>query len=32
MTLAEVAEYLQLAERTVLRMAQRGDIPAAKVA
>ena len=32
MTLTEVAEYLQLAERTVLRMAQRGDIPAAKVA
>jgi PTS system nitrogen regulatory IIA component len=32
MTLAEVAEYLQLAERTVLRMAQRGEIPAAKVA
>jgi excisionase family DNA binding protein len=32
MTLAEVAEYLQLAERTVLRMAQRGEIPATKVA
>jgi len=32
MTLGEVAEYLHLAERTVLRMAQRGDIPAAKVA
>ena len=32
MTLAEVADYLQLAERTLLRMAQRGDIPAAKVA
>lgn len=32
MTLAEVAQYLQLAERTVLRMAQRGEIPAAKVA
>jgi len=32
MTLSEVAEYLQLAERTVLRMAQRGQIPAAKVA
>ncbi|MBT3202426.1 MAG: PTS transporter subunit EIIA [Phycisphaerales bacterium] len=32
MTLTEVADYLQLAERTVLRMAQRGDIPAAKVA
>ena len=32
MTLSEVAAYLQLAERTVLRMAQRGEIPAAKVA
>ena len=32
MTLPEVAKYLQLAERTVLRMAQRGEIPAAKVA
>ncbi|HUS90592.1 MAG TPA: PTS sugar transporter subunit IIA [Phycisphaerae bacterium] len=32
MTLTDVAEYLQLAERTVLRMAQRGEIPAAKVA
>ncbi|MFP3938287.1 MAG: PTS sugar transporter subunit IIA [Phycisphaerae bacterium] len=32
MTPAEVAEYLQLAERTVLRMAQRGEIPATKVA
>ncbi len=32
MTLTEVAEYLQLADRTVLRMAQRGEIPAAKVA
>ena len=32
MTLAEVAQYLQLAEKTVLRMAQRGDIPAAKIA
>jgi len=32
MTLAEIAEYLHLAERTVLRMAQRGEIPAAKVA
>jgi PTS system nitrogen regulatory IIA component len=32
MTLGEVAEYLQLAEKTVLRMAQRGEIPAAKVA
>ena len=32
MTSAQVADYLQLAERTVLRMAQRGEIPAAKVA
>jgi len=32
MTLSETAAYLQLAERTVLRMAQRGEIPAAKVA
>ncbi len=32
MTLSEVAEYLQLSDRTVLRMAQRGEIPAAKVA
>ena len=32
MTLAEVAKYLQLAEKTILRMAQKGQIPAAKVA
>jgi PTS system nitrogen regulatory IIA component len=32
MTLAEVADFLQLAEKTILRMAQRGQIPAAKVA
>jgi PTS system nitrogen regulatory IIA component len=32
MTLSETAQYLHLAERTVLRMAQRGEIPAAKVA
>ncbi|MFH1615602.1 MAG: PTS sugar transporter subunit IIA [Planctomycetota bacterium] len=32
MTLPEVAEYLQLAEKTVLRMVQRGEIPAAKIA
>lgn len=32
MTLAEVSQYLQLAEKTVLRMVQRGEIPAAKVA
>jgi excisionase family DNA binding protein len=32
MTLAEVARYLQLAKKTVLRMARQGKIPAAKVA
>ncbi|MFW5752725.1 MAG: helix-turn-helix domain-containing protein [Planctomycetota bacterium] len=32
MTLPEVANHLQLAERTVLRMAQRGEIPAARIA
>lgn len=32
MTLAEVADFLQLAEKTVLRMAHKGQIPAAKVA
>lgn len=32
MTLPQAAAYLQLAEKTVLRMAQRGDLPAAKVA
>lgn len=32
MTVSNVAEYLQLAEKTVVRMAQRGEIPAAKVA
>ena len=32
MTLSQAAEYLQLAEKTVLRMAQRGKIPAAKIA
>lgn len=32
MTVSDVAEYLQLAEKTVVRMAQRGEIPAAKVA
>ncbi len=31
MTLAEVAEYLHLAEKTVVRMAQRKEIPAAKM-
>jgi len=32
MTLAEVARYLQLAEKTVLRMVKGGEIPAAKIA
>ena len=32
MTLSEVAEYLRLAEKTVLRMAHRGEIPCGKVA
>jgi PTS system nitrogen regulatory IIA component len=32
MTLSEVAEYLRLAEKTVLRMAHRREIPCGKVA
>lgn len=32
MTLEEVAEYLQVSEKSVLRMAQSGKIPSAKVA
>jgi PTS system nitrogen regulatory IIA component len=32
MTSSQVADYLQLAEKTVVRMAQRGELPAAKVA
>src|SRR3989339_1377334 len=32
MTLAEVAEYLHRADRTVRRMAQKSEIPAAKIA
>lgn len=32
MTLSEMAEYLKVAKRSLLRMAQRGDIPATKVA
>ncbi len=32
MTVAEVAAYLQLADKTILRMAQSGRIPAAKIA
>ena len=31
MTVEQVAEYLQLNTQTVSRMAQRGDLPAAKV-
>ena len=31
MTVAEVAEYLRLGEATVYRLAQEGEIPAAKV-
>jgi PTS system nitrogen regulatory IIA component len=32
MTLGEMAEYLRIAKRSLVRMAQRGDIPATKVA
>lgn len=32
MTLSEVAEYLQLSEKSVLRMCQKGGIPGAKIA
>lgn len=32
MTLAEMAGYLKIAKRSLLRMAERGDIPATKVA
>ena len=32
MTLEEMAQYLKIARRALLRMAQRGDIPATKVA
>jgi PTS system nitrogen regulatory IIA component len=32
MTLAEMADYLKVARRSLLKMAERGDIPAAKVA
>ena len=31
MTLGEVASYLKVAERTVLRMVHNGEIPCAKV-
>jgi PTS system nitrogen regulatory IIA component len=32
MTLAEMADYLKVAKRSLVRMARRGDIPATKVA
>ncbi|WP_408033341.1 helix-turn-helix domain-containing protein, partial [Thermodesulfatator autotrophicus] len=32
MTVKEVAEYLQLDEHTIYRMARKGEIPAYKVA
>ena len=32
MTLAEMADYLKIAKRSLLRMAQRGDIPSTKIA
>jgi PTS system nitrogen regulatory IIA component len=32
MTLAEMADYLKVAKRSLLKMAERGDIPATKVA
>ena len=32
MTLAEMADYLKVAKRSLLKMAQHGDIPATKVA
>ena len=32
MTLGEMADYLRIAKRSLLRMARRGDIPATKVA
>jgi nitrogen PTS system EIIA component len=32
MTLSEIASYLKLAEKTVLRMAQKGEIPSVKIA
>jgi len=31
LTVAEVADYLRVAERTVREMIDRGDIPAAKI-
>lgn len=32
MTLSEVAEYLKVAEKTILRMIKKGEIPCAKIA
>lgn len=32
MTLAEMADYLKIAKRSLLRMAQKGDIPGTKIA
>jgi excisionase family DNA binding protein len=32
MTLGEMADYLKIAKRSLLRMAQRGDIPSTKIA
>jgi len=32
MTLSEMADYLKIAKRSLLRMAQRGDIPGTKIA
>ena len=32
MTLGEMADYLKVAKKTLLKMAQHGDIPATKVA
>lgn len=32
MTLSEVAEYLKMAERTIMRMVNRGEIPGMKIA
>jgi len=32
MTLSQLAKYLQLADKTILRMAQRGEMPGAKIA
>ena len=31
LTLAEMADYLKVSQKTVLRMVQRGDLPGGKV-